>query len=56
MRDTLDDRVKERLPLKNGIIIVKLEVDGGVGDYDKAELVKTMPYHFGSFFYLKEIG
>ena len=36
MRENFDDRVKEWFPLKNGNLIVKLEDDEGVDDYDKA--------------------
>ena len=35
--------------MKNGNLIVKLEDDERVDDYDKAKLVNTMPFHFGSF-------
>ena len=49
MREDFDDRVKERLPLKNGYLIVKIEDDEGVDDYDKAKLVTTMPSHFRSY-------
>ena len=48
MRKIFDDRVKEWFPLKNGNLIVKLENDEGVDDFDKAKSVKTMPSHFGS--------
>ena len=40
--------VKEWFLLKNGNLIVKLEDDEGVDDYDKAKSVNTMPSHFGS--------
>ena len=49
MRENFDDRVKEWFPLKNGNLIVKLEDDGGVGDFDKAKSINTMPSHFGSY-------
>ena len=49
MRENFDDRVKEWFPLKNGNLIVKLEEDEGVDDYDKAKSVNTMPSHFGSY-------
>ena len=49
MRENYDDRVKEWFPLKNGNIIVKLEDDKRVDDFDKAKSVNTMPSHFGSF-------
>ena len=40
--------LKEWFPLKNGNLIVKLEEDEGVDDYDKAKSINTMPSHFGS--------
>ena len=46
-----DDRVVEWFPLKNGNLIVKLEDDEGVDDFDKAKCIDTMPSNFGSFFY-----
>ena len=49
MREDFDDRVKERFPLKNGYLVVKLEDDEGVDDYDEAKLVTTMPSHFRSY-------
>ena len=49
MKENFDDRVKEWFPLKNGNLIVKLEDDEGVDDFDKAKSVNTMPSHFGSF-------
>ena len=49
MRENFDDRVKEWFPLKNGNLIVKLEDDEGVDDFDKAKSVNTMPSHFGSY-------
>ena len=33
--------------LKTGSVLVKLEDDEGVDDYDKAKPVSTMPSHFG---------
>ena len=48
MRENFDDRVKEWFPLKNGNLIVKLEDDEGVDNFDKAKSVNTMPSHFGS--------
>ena len=48
MKENFDDRVKEWFPLKNGNLIVKLEDDEGVDDYDKAKSINTMPSHFGS--------
>ena len=49
MKEYFDDRVKEWFPLRNGNLIVKLEDDEGVDDYDKAKSVNTMPSHFGSY-------
>ena len=49
MRENFDDRLKEWFPLRNGNLIVKLEDDEGVDDYDKAESINTMPSHFGSY-------
>ena len=49
MRENFDDRVKERFPLKNGNLIVKLEDDEGVDNFDKAKSINTRPSHFGSF-------
>ena len=49
MRENFDDRVRELFPLKNGNLIVKLEDDEGVDDYDKAKSINTMPSHFGSY-------
>ena len=49
MRENFDDRVKEWFPLKNGNLIVKLEDDEGVDDFDKAKSINTMPSHFGSY-------
>ena len=34
--------------MENGILIIKLEDDESVDDYDKAKSIKTMPFHFGS--------
>ena len=48
MRNNFDDRVKELFPLKNGNLIVKLEDDDGVDNYDKAKSINTLPSHFGS--------
>ena len=36
MRENSKDRVKERFLLKNGDLVVVLEDDGGLDDYDKA--------------------
>ena len=49
MRENFDDRVKEWFPLKNGNLIVKLEDDEGVDDYDKAKSINRMPFQFGSY-------
>ena len=49
MGENFHDRVKEWFPLKNGNLIVKLEDDEGVDDYDKAKSMNTMPSHFGSY-------
>ena len=49
MRENFDDRVKEWFPLKNGNLIVKIEDDEGVDDFDKAKSVNTMPSLFGSY-------
>ena len=49
MREAFNDRVKERFPLKNGYLLVKLHDDVVVDDYDKAKSVNTMPSHFGSY-------
>ena len=49
MREIFDDRVKDWFPLKNTNLIVKLENDEGVDDYDKAKSVKTLPSRFGSY-------
>ena len=46
MRQNFDDMVEEWFPLKNGNLIVKLEGDEGLDDFDKARLVNTMPSHF----------
>ena len=48
MREKFDDRVKEWFPSKNGNLIVKLDNDEGVDDYDKTKSVNTMPFHLGS--------
>ena len=49
MKESFDDRVKEWFPLKNGNLIVKLEEDEGVDDYDKVKSINTMPSHYGSY-------
>ena len=49
MRENFDDRIKEWFPLKNGNLIVKLEDDEGVDDFDKAKSINTMPSHFGGY-------
>ena len=48
MKENFDGGVKEWFPLKNGNLIVKLEDDEGVDEYDKAKSINTMPSHFGS--------
>ena len=48
MRENFDNSIKEWFPLKNGNLIVKLEDDEGVDDYDKAKSINTMPSQFGS--------
>ena len=48
MKENFDDRVKEWFPLKNGILIVKLQDDEGVDDFNIAKAINTMPSHFGS--------
>ena len=48
MRESFDDRVEEWFSLKNGNLIVKLQDDEGVDDYDKAKSINTMPSHFSS--------
>ena len=52
MRETFDDRGKEWFPLKNGNLIVKIEDNEGVDNYDKAKTINTMTSHFGSFFHI----
>ena len=49
MKENFDDRVKEWFPFKNGNIIVKLEDDERLDDFEKAKSVNTMPSHFGSY-------
>ena len=49
MKERFDDRVKEWFPLKKDNLIVKLDDDNGVDDYDKAKSKNTMLFHFGSF-------
>ena len=49
MKENFVDRVKECLTLKNGKLIVKLQDDEGVDDYDKGKSINTMPFHFGGF-------
>ena len=55
MRENFDGGVNEWFPLRNGNLIVKLEDDEGVDDYDKAKSVNTMPSHYGSFILLLKI-
>ena len=49
VKEIFDDGVKESFPSKDGNLVVKIEDDEGVDDYEKAKSVNTMPYHFGSF-------
>ena len=49
MRENFEDRVREWFPLKNGKLIVKIEKDEAVDDYDLAKSINTMPSPFGSF-------
>ena len=49
MRENFNDRVKEWFPLKSGKILVKIEDDESVDDYDKAKSKNTMPSQFGTF-------
>ena len=49
MREKFDERVKDRFPLKNGNLIVKIEDKEGADDFDKMNSVNTKPSHFGSF-------
>ena len=49
MKENFDDRIKEWFPLKNGNLIVKLQNDEEVDDFDKAKSVNAMPSHFGSY-------
>ena len=51
MRENFDDRVKKWFPLKNRNLIVKLEEDAGVDDYDNAKSINTMPSHLVVLFY-----
>ena len=48
MREIFDDRVAEWFRLENGNLIVKLEHEKGVDDFDKAKLVSIMPSNLGS--------
>ena len=52
MKKNFDHRVKERFPLKNGNLVLKLEDDEGVDEYDKTKSKKTKPTHFGSYIFL----
>ena len=47
MTENFNDRVKEWFPLKNGNLILKLEDDEGVDDYDQTKSMNTVPSHFG---------
>ena len=44
-----DDIVEDWFPLKNGNLIVKLEDNEDIDDYDKAKSINSMPSHFGSY-------
>ena len=46
MMENFDDRVIEWFPLKNVSLLVKIEDDEGVDEYNKAKLLSTMPSHF----------
>ena len=48
MKENFDDTVKEWFPSKNVNLLLKLEDDEGVDDFDNAKSVNTMPSHFGS--------
>ena len=50
MRENFDDRVKGCSTLINGNLIVKLENDECVEDFDKAKSINIMPFHVGSYF------
>ena len=49
MSENFDDRVKQWFPLKNGNLIIKIEDDEGVDDFDKTQSANTMPFLFRSF-------
>ena len=49
MRANFDDRVREWFPLKNENLVVKLEVNKCVDDYDKAKSMNIMPFLFRSY-------
>ena len=49
MKENFDGRDREWFTLKNGNLIVKLEHDESVYDYDKGKSIITMPSHFGSY-------
>ena len=49
MKENFDDRVKELFPLKNGNLIVNLEDDKSIDNYDTANSLNTMPSLFGSY-------
>ena len=52
MRENFNGRNKGWFLLKNNNIIVKLESDEGVDDFDKAKSINTMPSQFGSYIFL----
>ena len=45
-RENFDNRGEEWFPLKNAILVVKIQDDEGVEDHDKAGSVKKMPTQF----------
>ena len=49
MKKNYDYRVKEWWPPKNGILIVKLEVDASVNYQDIAKPINQMPCDLGSY-------
>ena len=49
MRGNFDDRVKEWFALKSGSLIVKLDNEEAVNDYDKAKSMNSIPFHFGRY-------
>ena len=49
MKENYDYRVKERRPMKNGNLIVKLEDDVGVDGQDITKSINQIPCHLGSY-------